>query len=209
MTWMTPETPEMHPSCCVYGDVAIDQGVAIAAGVILMADPGSRLVIARGSCLGAGTIVHARQGMLTIEPETNLGSNVLIVGTGRLGAQACVGAGSTLINPQLGPRAVVPARSLLGDRGPAAAEPAEPAAEAAASQPTATEAVQSADPPAPVRNSQSQNGQSQNGQNQNGQSPSGGAAYTQVYGREQVQLLLATLFPSRQPLEASPPARSE
>jgi carbon dioxide concentrating mechanism protein CcmN len=206
MTPATPATPEMYASSCVYGDVAIDQGVAIAAGVILIADPGSRLVIARGSCLGAGTVIHARQGMLVIEPETSLGSNVLVVGAGRLGAQACVGAGSTLINPQLAPRAVVPARSLLGDRSSAAAEPA-----AETSPELAAEPAKGGQPPVPVQNGH-QNGHQngQNGQNsQNGQAPSGGPVYTQVYGREQVQLLLATLFPARQPLGASPPPRSE
>ncbi|NJN19975.1 MAG: hypothetical protein HC812_00630 [Leptolyngbya sp. RL_3_1] len=50
----------------VAGAVTIAPDVAIAPGVVLKALPGSCLVISARTCLGAGVIVQAQQGTLTL-----------------------------------------------------------------------------------------------------------------------------------------------
>ncbi|MBD0333850.1 MAG: carbon dioxide concentrating mechanism protein [Cyanobacteria bacterium Co-bin13] len=223
---MTPDA-NLQPAYYVSGDVEIDGEVAIAPGAILTAEPGSRLIIAQGACLGSEVVIHVRQSDLIIEPEANLGSGVLIVGWGRIGAQACIGAGSTLINPQVSPRSVVAPRSLVGDYSRSSA--ARPESPGAADAPALTELsdqgntngaapvtetleAQTATAPSSQSNghnnghSNSHSNSQNNGQN-NGQNSSGtGLPY--IYGREQVQLLLDTLFPQRQALGTSSP-RSE
>lgn len=97
------------------GQVEVAEGVALADGVVLNAAPGCRLVLAPGVCVGSGVIIQAVRGDLVIEPGVVLGSGVLIVGTGRLGQNACIGAESTLINPAILSSQVVPPNSLLGD----------------------------------------------------------------------------------------------
>jgi carbon dioxide concentrating mechanism protein CcmN len=99
----------------VYGDVDIAPGVAMAEGVLLGADPGCRLVISAGVCLGADVVIRVSQGPLVIEPGANLGSGVLVVGHGRIGYHACIGANSTVINPNIEAHAVVAPKALLGD----------------------------------------------------------------------------------------------
>jgi carbon dioxide concentrating mechanism protein CcmN len=97
----------------VHGDVDIAPGVAIGQGVVLGAEPGCRLVISSGVCLGSRVIVQASQGELVIEPGANLGSEVLVVGHGRICAHACVGTASTLINPSIETHRVIIPRSLI------------------------------------------------------------------------------------------------
>ena len=46
------------------GQVEIDPSAAIAPGVLFQAEPDSRIVIAAGVCVGAGTVLHARHGAL-------------------------------------------------------------------------------------------------------------------------------------------------
>ena len=213
---MPSNAPEVNlqPAYYVHGDVEIDREVAIASGVILTADPGCRLIIARGACIGPEVVIHGRQGDLIIEPEAALGSGVLIVGRGRVGAQACVGAGSTLINPQLSPRAVVAPRSVVGDfsrregagepaRAPEAPAPASPAPENAASTSAPEQSsIEAVAPEAETAAQAAANNGHSNGHNSNG------AGFSHVYGRDQVQQLLTTLFPHRQSL-GTPPSRSE
>ena len=95
-------------------NVEIAPDVAIAAGVVLEAAPDARLVIASGVCLGMGVIVQAAGGKLVLGAGVNLGSGVLIVGQGLIGPHACIGAESSLLNPQITAGAVLPARSLHG-----------------------------------------------------------------------------------------------
>ncbi|MBE9126029.1 MULTISPECIES: transferase [unclassified Coleofasciculus] len=101
----------------VEGDVSIDPSAAIATGVILRADPDSQIIIAAGVCIGAGSILHAYQGTLEVEACANLGAGVLILGKGKIGANASVGALTTIYNASLAPAQVVPATSVVGDRG--------------------------------------------------------------------------------------------
>ncbi|HEY9615945.1 MAG TPA: carbon dioxide concentrating mechanism protein, partial [Microcoleaceae cyanobacterium] len=47
----------------VNGDVTIQAGVAIAPGVLLQADPNSRIIVKTGACIGIGAILHAQNGV--------------------------------------------------------------------------------------------------------------------------------------------------
>jgi len=98
---------------CVMGDVTVADDVAIAPGVVLKASPGSRIVIASGACLAGGVCIQSRKGVLTIGANANLGANVLVVGHGEIGAQACISPGSTLMNPQVETEGLVPPGSLV------------------------------------------------------------------------------------------------
>ncbi len=104
-----------HTHFCLQGEVEIDPSAAIAPGVLFQAEPDSRIVVGAGVCIGAGTVLHARQGSLIIEPGVSFGTGVLIVGAGRIGANACIGSATTVLRPAIAPGAVVPPGSLLGD----------------------------------------------------------------------------------------------
>jgi carbon dioxide concentrating mechanism protein CcmN len=97
----------------VVGDVVIAEGVAIAPGVLLQADPGSRIVLGSGICLGMGCVVHASGGEIRIDAGVNLGAGVLIVGVTTIGPGAIVGAGTTIFGEAIGPGQLVPPNSLL------------------------------------------------------------------------------------------------
>ncbi|MFK8185915.1 MAG: hypothetical protein AB8B99_21265 [Phormidesmis sp.] len=100
---------------CVVGDVSVDSTAAIAPGVVLQAASGSRIVIGKGVCLAAGVCIQSRKGVLTIAEGVSLGANVLVVGHGEVGLDACISAGSTLINPSVSSETVVPPDSLVGE----------------------------------------------------------------------------------------------
>jgi carbon dioxide concentrating mechanism protein CcmN len=98
------------------GNVSIDPSAAIATGVLIQAEADSRITIGAGVCIGAGTIVHASGGDLHICAGVCMGRGVLIVGSGTIERNACIGAGTTAIDPQIEEGAVIPTHSLLGDR---------------------------------------------------------------------------------------------
>jgi carbon dioxide concentrating mechanism protein CcmN len=99
------------------GDVSIDASAAIAPGVILRADPDSQITIAAGVCIGMGAVLHACGGTLEVEAGANLGAGVLIVGKSTIGANACIGAVTTIWNKSIEPWQVVSAASVIGDTG--------------------------------------------------------------------------------------------
>lgn len=101
----------------VKGDVRIDPSAAIAPGVILQAAPDGKIIIAAGVCIGMGSILQAQEGTLEVESGAILGAGVLVVGKGKIGANACVGAIATIWNHSIEPWQVVPAGALLGDAG--------------------------------------------------------------------------------------------
>lgn len=101
----------------VQGDVRIDPSAVISSGVILQADPDSTIIISANVCIGTGSILHADQGTLEVEVGANLGAGVLIVGQGKIGANACIGSLTTIYNGSIEPRQVIPSASLLGDTG--------------------------------------------------------------------------------------------
>jgi carbon dioxide concentrating mechanism protein CcmN len=98
------------------GNVSIDPSAAIAPGVLLQAEADSRITIGAGVCIGAGSIVHATGGELEIGMGVCIGRGVLIIGSGTIERNACIGAGTTAIDPQIAEGEVIPTHSLLGDR---------------------------------------------------------------------------------------------
>jgi carbon dioxide concentrating mechanism protein CcmN len=98
------------------GNVTIDPSAAIAPGVLLQAEPNSRITIGAGVCIGAGSMIHASGGNIEIGTGACLGRGVLIIGSGSIAPNACIGAGTTVIDPQIEDGAVIPPHSLLGDR---------------------------------------------------------------------------------------------
>lgn len=99
------------------GEVSIDPSAAIGSGVILRAATDSKIIIGAGVCIGIGSILTASQGILEVEAGANLGAGVLMVGQGKIGTNACIGALTTIWNASIEPWQVVPPGSLVGDQG--------------------------------------------------------------------------------------------
>jgi len=97
------------------GDVTIHAGVAIAPGVLIQADPNSRIVIKSGACIGIGAILHASNGLVEVGEGANIGAEVLLVGQVLVGGNACVGAATTIINSTIEQGQIIPPGSLIGD----------------------------------------------------------------------------------------------
>lgn len=202
-----------HSHVYVEGDVSIDASAAIAAGVILRAAPDSKIIIAAGVCIGVGSILHAHQGTLEVEACANLGAGVLVVGKGKIGANACIGATTTIWNDSIEPWQVVPPGSLVGDRGRQIADVSS----------TSTDTPSSDAPDTPSTSTSTTDQESLNGQ----QAPSNpivvstdttdadlltepkeeeqnSEAGTFVYGQGNLNRLLKTLFPYNQSLNLPP-----
>ena len=112
---LQPLQPVARSQMEAIGDVTIDPTAAIALGVMLVAAPNSRIAIAAGVCIGMGTILQAHGGTIEIKSGATLGSGVLVVGKGTIGANACIGAATTIYNASIEPLQVVPAGSVIGD----------------------------------------------------------------------------------------------
>ncbi|MDX2254537.1 MAG: hypothetical protein NW214_03385 [Pseudanabaenaceae cyanobacterium bins.39] len=97
----------------VYGDVVIDDSVAIAAGVLIQADSGSRVTIGAGACIGMGVVIHAQDGILEIGAGANLGAGVLVYGNSKIGDRACIGASSSIVRAVIAKGEIVPPCSLI------------------------------------------------------------------------------------------------
>ncbi|OKH40919.1 hypothetical protein NIES2119_01010 [[Phormidium ambiguum] IAM M-71] len=111
-----PLQPLCNPQSYVSGDVTIDPSAVIGPGVLLAAEPNSRIVIAAGVCIGMGTIIHAQEGSLEIESGAVLGAGVLVLGAGTIGANACVGSCTTLLYSSVESKQVISPGSLIGDK---------------------------------------------------------------------------------------------
>ncbi len=209
--YLSPLQLSSNFQVCISGDVVVDEGAAIAPGVILRADPDSRISIAAGACIGMGVIIHAREGTLEVGAGVILGAGVLIVGSGAIGANACIGAATTLINPCVDKMQILPAGSLIGndDRQvtleatvePKAEPKAEPEIPAATTQPV-EEPVETSEadrtkpetPPETTSSSESTAAE---------QAPQPGEVPTILYGQAHINRLLGTLFPYRQSFNRS------
>lgn len=169
----------------ISGDVTIDPSAMIALGVLLHADPNSRIAIAAGVCIGMGTVLHAHKGILEIEAGAILGAGVLVVGGGKIGANACIGSTTTIFNTSIEPGQIVAPGSLLGDTSRSIVEP--PAANnITASQPEAiVSAAQEKEEPASE-------------QIQPPGELAKPAVNQVVYGKASVTQLISTLFPKSQ-----------
>ncbi|MBD2741761.1 hypothetical protein [Coleofasciculus sp. FACHB-1120] len=206
--------PLSNSQVYVKGDVSIDEGAAIAPGAILQAAPDSKIIIAAGVCIGMGTILHAHEGTIEVETGAILGAGVLVVGKGKIGANACIGATTTIFNSSVESWQIVPPGSLLGDNTrqvadtPSAATPT--AATPTAATPTAASSEAVSDPQANQEDSptastgeETQNGQaiastlstSNSEDTPNELTPQSPSAGTPVYGQANLNRLLTTLFP--------------
>ncbi len=201
----------------IQGDVDLAPGVAIAPGVLLGAAPGCRLVISAGVCLGADVVVQARQGDLVIELGASLGSGVLVVGHGSIGQHTCIGANSTLINPTIGASQAIAPGSLLGD--PTQTSSAQETASSGFTPSTSSPVSGTASNLGTTENALNGSGNATGGAAQNGSIPKdiaqdgdtqnsvghnvAGQNGSSVYGKTQVNRLLATLFPQRQLLNGA------
>jgi carbon dioxide concentrating mechanism protein CcmN len=181
-------------------NVELAPDVAIAAGVVLEAAPGARLVIASGVCLGLGVIVQAAGGKLVLGAGVNLGSGVLIVGQGLVGPHACIGAESSLFNPQITAGAVLPARSLHGMPGAGPDSSVASNGQVTSSAHPSDEHDTGSDPSTAgaVEPEAIANGAAETPPEEGGLAPN-----RTVYGREQVTQLMKTLFPHRDALNGN------
>ncbi|MGG6297220.1 hypothetical protein ACQ4M4_22735 [Leptolyngbya sp. AN02str] len=95
------------------GDVHIHPSAAIAPDVFLLADAGCQVTVAAGVSIGHGCVIHACGGDIVVEVAATLGTAVLLVGSGKIGAHACIGSMSTLYNPHAEAQQVIPPHALL------------------------------------------------------------------------------------------------
>ncbi|MBD1830804.1 carbon dioxide concentrating mechanism protein [Microcoleus vaginatus GB1-A2] len=209
--YLSPLQLSSNSQILMSGDVVVNEGAAIAPGAILQAAPGSRISIAAGVCIGMGVILHAREGTLEIEAGVILGAGVLVVGAGTIGANACIGAGTTLIDPCIDQMQIIPAGSLIGDTSRQAAAEATAAAPTAA--PTSPETPEATTPPVdkPIDPPEPPQTQPQTTpetateppESTAAEPPQPGETPTILYGQAHINRLLGTLFPHRQAFNRS------
>lgn len=199
--YLSPLQLSSNSQILMSGDVVVNDGAAIAPGVILQADPGSRLSIAAGACIGMGAILHAREGNLDIGAGVILGAGVLVVGSGTIGANACIGAAATLIDPCIPQMQILPAGSLLGDSSrqivPEDAPLETTAAAAPAVEPPEKEETKLDTPPETAAEPPPESSNGAQPPPQPGETP------TILYGQAHINRLLGTLFPHRQAFNRS------
>jgi carbon dioxide concentrating mechanism protein CcmN len=186
------------------GDVTIQAGVAIAPGVLLQAEPNSRILIKAGACIGIGSIFHVYQGTLEVGEGANIGAEVLLIGQVSVGARACIGSATTILNTAIAEGQIIPPGSLIGSMShqsdelqatdtviyPESISPTSPSvAEPSVAEPHSS-TVSSPAPPASTP---------ENGSTLAHSLPdSEPAAGVNVYGQMYVNQLLVKMFPNRQ-----------
>ena len=214
----------------ISGEVVIHPTAAIASGVLLQADPGCKVVVGSGVCVGSGSILHANQGDLVLESGVILGSGVLIVGSSTIGENACVGSLTTILGCSVETRHFIPAESLLGDRSRQIESPVEPvitpatppvkppdrnggAANAGVTNPytypyaelESPWSSKPASPPQPPVPAPSD----RNGTQPEPQPAAAPAPVQQVvYGRAYLEKMMIRMFPNRQAIDSAPDADS-
>jgi carbon dioxide concentrating mechanism protein CcmN len=107
----------------IHGNVIIHPSAVLAPGIIIQAAINSTIVIGAGVCLGMGSILQVSEGILEIEAGANLGAGFLMVGQGKIGANACIGSATTVFNCSVAPGQVIPSGSILGDNSRQIVEP--------------------------------------------------------------------------------------
>ncbi|WP_261197333.1 carbon dioxide concentrating mechanism protein [Laspinema olomoucense] len=224
--YLPPLQPNQNPNIYMSGDVTIDEGAAIASGVILQASPGTRIEIAAGVCIGMGSILQACQGNLIIEEGATLGAGVLAIGTGKIGANACIGNSATLLHPTVASNEVIPPGSLVGDESrqwsevestsaaadPGPASPASPnpvppdPVPPAPPQPPEPTTASEPEPPTPEPSPPiSSNGNGAEPAPSPPEQPAVPSSPAYVYGQAHLNRLMQTLFPHKQtPIQPIP-----
>jgi len=187
---LPPLQPVSNSQFYVSGNVTVDPGAAIAPGVLLQADPDSEITIASGVCVGMGAILHAHKGKIAVEEGANIGTGVLIIGDGQIGANACIGSMTTIFNTSVSRGEVISPGSLVGDNSRQAEKPlvtSEPIQGDRASQ-NGVVAASNPDDPA-LEQQEAGSGTENTAEN----TPT-------VYGQARLNQLLSTLLPHRQAL---------
>lgn len=123
----------------ISGEVNIHPSAVLAPGVILQAAVNSKIIIGPGVCIGMGAILQVHEGTLEVEAGANLGAGFLMVGKGKIGANACIGSATTVFNYSVEPGQVIAPGSILGDTSRQIAQTKEP--ETSTNNPTATSAA--------------------------------------------------------------------
>lgn len=207
--YVRPLHPTSNFDSYISGEVMIDPTAALALGVLLQASPNSRIVIGAGACIGMGTILHAHEGTLEVEAGASLGAGVLVVGKGKIGANACIGSMTTILNRSIEPRQVVAPGSLIGDESrQVSATPAGAVTDVVSeSAPTSPAIAQSQPPAAATANGESSESATDSSANaQKTSEPTESASKSpentgsKVYGQAQLHRMLSTMFPHRQSL---------
>ncbi|MBD1805510.1 transferase [Microcoleus sp. FACHB-SPT15] len=188
----------------VEGDVSIDSSAAIAPGVILRAAPDSKIIIGSGVCIGMGSILHAYQGSLEISAGVNLGAGVLVVGNGKIGANACIGAATTIWNSSVEPGQVVPGGSVLGKNGRQVTDLSSAATSPVPVHPPETPDVAPLNGQVPPTKAVSSPSTTDKDSPTEPQAAPNSEAGTSVYGQDNLNRLLKTLFPYDQSLNRPP-----
>ncbi|MFQ3585203.1 hypothetical protein [Thermostichus vulcanus] len=191
----------------VSGEVHIEPGAGIGAGVLLRANPGCRIQIGRGVCIGMGSILHAQGGTLIIEAGATLGTGVLVIGQGTIGSNACIGSETTLLNCSILKQQVIPPGSLIGDPTYSAAAntsdstQAEEPAQAAVSP----ESVPPPPPDSPVANVEKQTRRWQESAQQAEEKlrPMKLRKLNGIPGHSELDRLLGKIYPHRQALSSN------
>lgn len=200
--YLSPLQLSSNSQILMSGDVVVNDGATIAHGVILQADPGSRISIGAGACIGMGAILHAREGNLDIGAGVILGAGVLVVGAGTIGANACIGAAATLIDPCIPQMQILPAGSLLGDSSrQIVAEDAPP--ETPASTPQVDRPLEPPEPPETQPQTPPETAVEPPESNEADPPPQPSDGPTILYGQAHINQLLGTLFPHRQAFNRS------
>lgn len=119
---LSPPQPVSTSKFCVIGDVTIHPHAKIAPGVILQAAPQSKIVIGASACIGIGAVIQAFEGTITVDSNAVLGAGVLVLGKATIGANACIGDCTTIINTDIVAQQVIPEGSLMGDSSRSADE---------------------------------------------------------------------------------------
>ncbi|KAF3888419.1 MULTISPECIES: LbetaH domain-containing protein [Nostocales] len=176
------------------GEVIIHPSAVIAPGVILQAAPNSKIIIGSGVCIGMGSILQVHEGILEVGAGANLGAGFLMVGQGKIGANACIGAATTVFNCSVDSGQVVAPGSVIGDssrRMTLGAEligdTEEPQLSASPSSSSSTELEQppaNPDSPAPTTTEETSTNSST-------------GTGTFIYGQQNIQQLMITLFPHK------------
>ncbi len=176
----------------ISGDVTIQDGAAIAPGVLLQADPNCRVIIKTGACIGIGSILHASNGAIEVGEGANIGAEVLLIGHVTVGAKACIGSATTIFNSSVEWGQMIPPGSLIGDT----------------SRRIETDELQATDTvtypaPEPEQNGQATPATSTNGAIESVQPVE--SSGVNVYGQVYVNQLLVKMFPhSRRGSELPP-----
>ncbi len=210
---LSPLYPISNFESYISGEVTIDPTAAISPGVLLQATPNSKIIIAAGVCIGMGSVLHAHGGTLEIEAGATLGAGVLVVGQGKIGANACIGSATTILNCAIESGQVVAPGSLLGDtsRSVAASEPAaNPNSISSPSKPS-PQTLESGDfqPPEPspqtLESGDSQPNESESQKSQSTELTTYNNGNQVVYGKASLSQLISTLFPHSRSLNQQSP----